>query len=165
MMSDENESSGTDISDEVFFWWRDLVIDNQDKIIITVTHSHPKECGQPYSYQDDRNLLFSDRFMSILEYYKVEMWLYGHTHVPSSLGFSENVMDDYNGLVFVNISAIREHYSLFNSESRFIILEDGSDVITVKTRNHRDGVFFNRDFTVKARTAFKKKKTPKITAY
>src|SRR3972149_4581018 len=61
-MSDEITSSETDISDETFNWWKDLVINNQDKIIVTVTHAPLEGSEIPFSSFRRRQIKDSKRF-------------------------------------------------------------------------------------------------------
>ncbi|MCL2156295.1 MAG: metallophosphoesterase, partial [Leptospirales bacterium] len=44
-MSDEDRFPPTFISDDTFNWWKKQVVENQDKIIITVTHAYLKNSG------------------------------------------------------------------------------------------------------------------------
>ena len=153
LLSDEEESSGSDIPDPVFEWWKS--INNRDKIIITVTHSHVQNTGFCYNYPAYRNLQGSERFTDVLKRERVELWLFGHTHIPSCLGQSKRTLYTLNGTVFMNAASIREDYFLSYSESRIIILKNGSDEMTVKIRDHRNRQF--RDFleeTIKLKTRF-----------
>ena len=141
LLSDEKYSSGSDISDGAFFWWRDLVETNRDKSIITVTHSHLNGSGFIYNIISHRNVTDSDRFTEVLKKEKVELWLCGHEHIPSFLGLSKRQIESLGGTVFMNISAIREDHCFSDAESRIIILKKGSDEMTVRIRNHRQGKF------------------------
>ncbi len=155
MLSDEEDSSGSDIPDPVFEWWKSIIEKNRDKIIITVTHSHVANTGFCYNFPSYRNLQGSERFTEILKKEKVELWLFGHTHIPSCLGQSKRRINSLNGTVFMNAASIREDYFFSYSESRIIILKNGSDEMTVKIRDHRNREY--RDLleqTVKLKTKF-----------
>lgn len=156
MLSDEEESSGSDVPDEVFQWWKSIIENNRDKIIITVTHSHVQNTGFCYNFPSYRNLQGSERFTEVLKKEKVELWLFGHTHIPSCLGQSKRRIYSLNGTVFINTASIREDFSFSYSESRIIVLKNGSDEMTVKFRDHRHRQY--RDFleqSIKLKTKFR----------
>ena len=156
MLSDEEDSSGSDIPDEVFQWWKSIIENNRDKIIITVTHSHVQNTGFCYNYPSYRNLQGSERFTEVLKNEKVELWLFGHTHIPSCLGQSKRTIYSFNDTVFMNAASIREDFFFSYSESRIIILKNGSDEMTVKIRDHRNRKY--RDIleqTIKLKTKFR----------
>lgn len=140
-LSDEKDSSGTDISDGAFKWWKNLIETNRDRNIITMTHSQLGGSGFFYNMISYRNVQGSERFTEVLAKEKVELWLFGHTHMPSSTGLSKRQIHSLNDTVFMNVSAIREDYLLSSTESRIIILKKGSDEMTVKIRLHRDREF------------------------
>lgn len=141
LLSDEKNSSGSDISDGAFLWWKNLVETNRDKNIITMTHSHLGGSGFIYNLVSYRNVQGSERFTEVLAKEKVELWLCGHTHIPSFLGLSKRQISSLNDTVFMNIASIREDYIFSDAESRFITLKKGSDEMTVQIRNHRQKKF------------------------
>ena len=143
-MSDENRVPATFISDNTFNWWKKQVIENQDKIIITVTHAYLKNSGLfMASMVESRTILNSERFEDVLKKYKVDLWLAGHTHVPSFLGFNESVVKEFNNTVFINVSRIRREMNC-NPESRIIILKQDSPVMIIKTRDHDTEKYISR---------------------
>ena len=141
LLSDEKNSSGTDISDKAFFWWKDVVESNQDKIIITVTHSHLGGTGFAYNFPRYRNVMNSERFTEVLRKNRVDFWLFGHTHVPYILKGKERKLPQLNNTLFINIAAIREDYFLSSSESRFFYFQPGSENVIIKTRDHGKNKF------------------------
>jgi calcineurin-like phosphoesterase family protein len=156
MLSDEEDSSGTDISDDVFLWWKSIVENNRECIIITVTHSHVQNTGFCYNFPTYRNLQGSERFTEVLKKEKVELWLFGHTHIPSCMGQSKRTIHSLNGTVFINAAAIREDYFFSYSESRIVILKNGSDRMIVKFRDHKNRKY--RDFheaSIQLKTRFR----------
>jgi hypothetical protein len=140
MLSDETGSSGTDIPDGVFEWWKGMVAANQDKIIVTVTHSHLAGSGFPYAILGYRNVRDSRRFEEVLARYRVDLWIDGHTHAPSSLGLNELRSKAY-GTVFLNVASIRRDAPLGRVESRILVLEKGSDRLLILDRYHDEGRF------------------------
>lgn len=156
LLSDEEDSSGSDISDEAFRWWKSIVENNRDKIIITVTHSHVEGTGFCYNIPPYRNVRESGRFTEVLKKERVELWLFGHTHIPSCLGQSKRRIYSLNGTVFINVASIREDYVFSDAESRIIVLENGSDEMTVKFRNHRSREFNSfREEKIRMKTKFR----------
>jgi Icc-related predicted phosphoesterase len=138
-MSDELTSSETDISDETFNWWRDLVINNQDKIIVTVTHAPLEGSEIPFSSFSRRQIKGSKRFTDILKKYKVDIWLSGHVHLPQ--WFPNDIVEKnkYNGTMFINVAGIRtEALGLKQSESRILTFICGSDIVFLQSRNHTE---------------------------
>lgn len=156
-MSDEIKSSATDISDETFNWWRSLVVNNQDKIIVTVTHAPLKGSRIPFSTLSRRQITDSKRFTEVLKKYRVDIWLSAHLHVPEWFPNNINRVEKYNGTIFINVAGIRtDALGLKQSESRIIRFVCGSDEVLVRSRNHTrekyneslDTVFkLSKDFT------------------
>ncbi|MCL1864515.1 MAG: metallophosphoesterase [Spirochaetes bacterium] len=143
-MSDEDRFPPTFISDDTFNWWKKKVIENQDKIIITVTHAYLKNSGLFLANKvESRAILNSERFEEVLKTYRVDLWLAAHTHVPSFLGFNENVVKEFNNTAFINISRIRRDMYC-NPESRVIILKNNSPEMIIKTRDHNNEEYIKR---------------------
>lgn len=154
-LSDETADSATTVPDGVFLWWKNLVEKNQDKIILTVSHSQLGGSGFFYNIISYRNVSGSERFISVLKKNRVDFWLFGHTHVPTILGGKNKKVSSLNGTAFINISAIREDYAVSYSESRFICLVPGSRDVLIRTRNHRKKVFVDAaDFSLRLPFAF-----------
>jgi predicted phosphodiesterase len=147
-MSDEITSSETDISDETFNWWKDLVINNQDMIIVTVTHAPLEGSGILFSSFKRRQIKDSKRFTDVLKKYKVDIWLSGHVHVPQWFPYVVGRGERYNGTMFINVAGIRpEALGLKQSESRIMIFVCGSNKVLLKSRNHT-GREYNQDLEV-----------------
>ena len=136
-MSDSVRSKGTEISDEVFEWWKDLVINNQDKIIVVTTHAPLEGSGIPFSGLTDRQVLDSERFTDVLRYYKVDLWLSGHLHLPHSTMNSTVTKEEFKDAHFIHVSSIRpEVWGFKGSESRVLTFVCGSDKVLVRVRSH-----------------------------
>ena len=146
-MSDSQRGKATEISKEIFNWWKDLVVNNQDKIIVVTTHAPLEDSGIPFSSFRDRQVIDSERFTQVLKKYRVDLWLSGHLHLPH--GMMNNIVekDKYEGTIFVHISSIRpEIMGLKESESRLLTFACGSDKVLIRVRNHKDGRFLpNQD--------------------
>jgi len=139
LMSDEERDKATEISDEAFEWWKDLVINNQDKITVVVTHAPLEGSGIPFSTHEDRQIKDSWRFAEVLKKCRVDMWLSGHLHLPHSMNNNIVGKDEYNGTLFINVSSIRtELMGLKPSESRIIMFVCGSDRVLIRSRNHTE---------------------------
>lgn len=140
LLSDELPSSETEISDEGFAWWRDMVLGNQDRIIITVSHAQLQHSGLLGSFVASRRIARSKRFERVLKQARVAVWASGHTHLPQGLSGTVSFQDVLGGTCFVNVSAINT--SLFaNSQSRFFYFREGSDRLLIRSRNHSQGRF------------------------
>ncbi len=133
-LSDETSSPETNISDEAFNFWKELVINNQDKIIITMTHGYLKQSGLfGSSFLPSRNINNSERFSDVLKNYKVDIWICGHTHLSHSFNGSVKIADDLNNTLFINVSAIRgSRYT--SAESYLFFFKKDSDEVIVKSR-------------------------------
>src|SRR3990172_4347249 len=138
-MSDELTSSETDISDETFNWWKNIVINNQDKIIVTITHAPLEGSGIPFSSFRRRQIKDSKRFADVLAKYRVDIWLSGHVHIPQWFPNVVGKSEKYNGTMFINVAGIRkEALGLKQSESRIMTFECGSDIVFLQSRNHTE---------------------------
>ncbi len=140
LLSDESTASRTDISDSAFQWWRKAVRNNQQDIIITVTHAQLLHSGLFASFVPSRRIADSRRFEKVLREEKVAIWASGHSHLPQGMWGTISIERELGGTCFVNVSAIRED-SFMDSQSRFFIFEDGSDVVWIRSRNHTKGRF------------------------
>ena len=139
-LSDQSTASRTDISDDAFLWWKDMVKSNREKIIITVTHAQLKKSGLLGSIVPSRVIHNSERFEKVLEQEKVALWVSGHSHLPQRLSGSVSVSKDLGGTYFVNVASIDDEYFL-DSESRFFYFQDASDVVWMRSRNHSKRLF------------------------
>jgi len=141
-MSDSERGKPTEISDEVFNWWKELVVNNQDKIIVVTTHAALQDSGIPFSSFRDRQIIDSERFTQVLKEYRVDLWLSGHLHLPHAMMNNIVEQDKLGGTIFVHISSIRpEIMGLKESESRVLTFVCGSDKALIRARNHKDKIF------------------------
>lgn len=139
-LSDEDRYPTTKISDEAFNWWKEMVVNNQDKIIITMTHGYVKQSNLFGTVISSRNINNSDRFADVLKNYKVDIWLCGHTHLSHSINASVKTADKLNGTLFINVSAIRGR-SFLNTESFLLYFKKDSNEAIIKSRNHTEQKF------------------------
>jgi len=141
-MSDSERGKPTEISEEVFNWWKELVVNNQDKIIVVTTHAALEDSGIPFSSFRDRQIINSVRFTQVLKEYRVDLWLSGHLHLPHAMMNNIVEQDKLGGTIFVHISSIRpEVMGLKESESRVLTFVCGSDKALIRVRNHKDKTF------------------------
>jgi predicted phosphodiesterase len=142
LMSNSEKGQRTVIPDKIFNWWKDKVITNQDKIIITVTHGSLKNSGLLQSKMGLKRQFIknSKRFEKILNKYKVDIWLSGHSHFPGYLPYTDYKNDQLGGTVFIDNGAIREDF-MSGIESRLLYFHPGTDRLIVRHRDHADGKF------------------------
>jgi predicted phosphodiesterase len=145
-LSDQSVASRTDISDDAFLWWKNMVESNRKKIIITVSHAQLKRSGLLGSSFSSRVIHNSERFEKVLQQEKVALWVSGHNHLPQRLSGSGSVRNDLGGTCFINVSSISNELFL-DSESRFFYFQDGSDVVWIRSRNHTKQLF-NTDLDI-----------------
>ena len=139
-LSDELRGKPTEVTDEVFEWWKILIINNQDKIITVVTHAPLEGSKIPFSEHEDRQITESERFQKVLKEYKVDLWLSGHLHLPNEFTNTMNRNKNLNDTIFVHISSIRpEFLGLKHSQSRILDFLCGKDIVSIKSRDHKWG--------------------------
>ena len=143
MMSDEEPGAPTDISEETFRWWKRLVEENQDKIIVVVTHAPLEGSRIPLSHVGRRQIRDSERFRRVLRSKRVDLWLNGHNHVPHWFPYDVSRVAELGGTVFVNVSAIRKEF-MKHSESRILEFRCGSDQVVIRSRDHTKERFNDR---------------------
>jgi predicted phosphodiesterase len=161
-LSDETSSPETNISDEAFNFWKELVVKNQDKIIITMTHGYLKQSGLfGSSILPGRNINNSERFAEVLKQYKVDLWICGHTHLSHSFNNSVKIMEELNNICFINVSAIRG--TRFTTiESYLLFFKKDSDELIAKSRDHEERKFNMEDIKLKLSHKFQWDNTPPV---
>jgi len=148
MLSDDNATADESgmrahsqgiISDAVFNWWENLVINNQDKIIITCSHQ-PLEGTNILSDDTPRDYIKdSSRFLDVMENYTVDFWLNGHEHNDpwdvDSNGWS--LVRKIGNTTFINVAAILKRGNVGTSySSRFFTFTNGSNILQMKVYDH-----------------------------
>lgn len=143
-LSDDLRGKPTEVSDEIFDWWKELVISNQDKIITVVTHAPLEGSKIPFSEHEDRQVVNSERFQKVLKEYTVDLWLSGHLHLPNEFTNTVNRNDKFKNTLFVHISSIRpEFLGLKHSQSRVLDFLCGENIVNIKSRDHKSGKWNN----------------------
>lgn len=141
-MSNEGRGKATVISDKTFEWWKNLVINNQDKIIVTITHAPLDGSGITFSGIKARQITDSKRFRDVLKKYKVDLWFSGHLHIPEEMLGTIIRKNNLNGTVFIEISSIRpDLLGMKEPQSRVVTFACGSDKALVRSRNHNLKIF------------------------
>lgn len=135
LLSDQSVASKTEISDEAFFWWRKQVEENQDRIIVTVTHAHLRNSGLLGAAIKSRRIEGSGRFERVLRGSRVALWVSGHSHLPHGLAGTISIREKLRGTCFVNVSSI-DSGAFMDSQSRFFIFSEDSDIVWIRSRNH-----------------------------
>lgn len=139
-LSDSRKGKPTEIGDDTFAWWKKTVINNQDKVIIVVTHAPLEGSSIPFSSFRDRQIKDSGRFKEVIEKYSVDVWLSGHLHIPNAFTNTVVRKKNFADTIFVHISSIRpELMGLKNSESRFITFYCNHNRIRIDSRDHDSG--------------------------
>lgn len=156
MMSNEKEGRQTWISDSTFRWWEEMVMNNQDKIIITVTHATLEGNGLSASKLDRLKIADSGRFREVLKKHRVDIWISGHSHIPGWMPGTEVTNSRLGSTTFIDNGAIRDDF-LATIESRFIYFSEGSDKAVMKKRNHKSGRFYSGDFIIPLSKPFSRK--------
>ncbi len=148
LLSDQSKASRSDISDETFTWWAKMVRENQDKIIITVSHAQLRHSGLLGSVVPSRRIANSNRFENVLREYRTAVWASGHTHLPHGLTGTVTSKEQFNKVFFVNVSSIGESFYK-DSQSRFFLFDVGSNSLLLRSRNHTKNRFDSSlDYTI-----------------
>jgi hypothetical protein len=139
-MSSENYTVGTAINNATFEWWEKLVRENQDKIIITVTHA-PLYDTTSYSTNASFHIKDSERFIDVLDEAGInhDIWLHGHNAYNISQGFLDSVEKHGTWHMNVGLHIKTSIFEGWDVHSRFLYFTQGSTTCTVKMRNHVDG--------------------------
>jgi hypothetical protein len=140
LLSDQSTASTTDISAAAFTWWREQVRANPDKTIITVSHGQLRRSGLLGSAIASRRITDSARFEEVLAQSPVALWASGHSHLPQGLAGTAAQVPALGSTLFVNVGSIIEGPFLA-SESRLLFLQEGSDILWLRSRNHSRGAF------------------------
>ena len=143
-LSNSEKGQMTVIPDRVIEWWKRKVIENQDKIIITVTHASLENSGLLQSRLGLKRQFIknSKLFEDILKKYTVDLWISGHSHFPGFLPYTIYKNDKLNGTVFIDNGAIRED-TISGMESRILYLYPESNKIIIRHRDHKSKTFSN----------------------
>lgn len=147
-LSNERRGDDTYISDDAFRWWKNKVIHNQDKIIMTITHGFINESGLSGSDVVPQ-VTDSKRFTDVLRKYRVDLWLNGHVHMNHGYACGRiKTQEDLNSTSFINVASISQA-KYIKSHSCILIFKNGSDQVLVRSRSHRDKRFLDHIITFK----------------
>ena len=134
-MSNERGRPPTYISDETFLWWKNIVITNQDKNIITVTHAPLKNSNLIGTVSKKHIIINSERFEKVLQQYHVDIWISAHIHLPAWIGQNSKIIPEFNNTLFINVYGIRKDPAT-NVESRIFFFTHGSKKVLIRLRDH-----------------------------
>ena len=158
-LSDETKKSNTIISDKVFLWWKNIVINNQDSIIVTVTHAPLLQSRLVSTLNRTMIIRDSDRFWNVINEYTVDVWISAHDHLPNVMPIKYTTPENCKTL-FLGISSI--HKVKFSPiESWFLIFQNGSSTLQCAARNHEKRYFYSSSFNYElSKTVFYKGAPP-----
>ncbi len=155
MMSNEQRGRKTILSDQTFNWWAKKIQDNQDKIIITVTHGALPGSGLTAGKIDRLSIENPERFQKVLKKYNMDIWISGHSHIPAWIPGTMVINSRLGGTTFIDNGAIRKDF-LTSIQSRFLIFREGNKSVQLKTRNHSSRKFKSRDYIIPVKHHFQK---------
>lgn len=139
-MSDEVYDHPTQISDAAFEWWKRLVIQNRDKIIVTMTHGCLAQSGLLASFDWGQRVEGSERFARVLREYPIDMWISGHAHTPYYMNGKWSRPFWFKNILFIDVSAIRKNRGT-NIQSYILVFSKNSPDLVVLLRNHETHSF------------------------
>ncbi|MGQ9842962.1 MAG: metallophosphoesterase family protein [Spirochaetota bacterium] len=134
-MSNERGRPPTYLSNETFEWWKHIVITNQDKTIITVTHAPLRNSKLLGTISQKHIIIDSERFEKVLKKYHVDIWISGHIHMPVWLKQNSRFAPEFGNILFINVCGIRKDPTM-NVESRMFFFQEGSNNLLIRLRNH-----------------------------
>lgn len=146
LLSDTEPTSETEISEVSFQWWRRMVLEHRERILLTVSHAQLRGSGLLGSIFPSRVIVDSQRFEEVLRQAPVILWASGHTHLPHRLPGTFACREELGGSCFVNVSAI-DAGGFGASESRFLLFSEGSDRLLIRSRDH-DRRRFSEDLDI-----------------
>ncbi|MDA3900937.1 MAG: metallophosphoesterase [Spirochaetes bacterium] len=143
-LSDETKRAVTHISDEVFQWWKEIVIQNSDSIIITITHAPLKQSQLISTYNWTMRIDRSERFWEIIKKHNVDIWISAHDHLPGFLSIKSTTPEGCNTL-FLDVSSIHKTRGS-PIESWMLFFKNNSNKLTCAARSHEKGKFYTTTF-------------------
>ncbi len=145
-MSDQKDTPQTVISDEVFSWWKKLIIRHRNMILITITHACLEQSGLLSSMHSTMRIEDSNRFSEVLRKFPIDIWISGHSHLP---GFSGKLSrpDEFRNILFIEASSIRQDF-LSAIESFIIIFTNDSKKAHILSRDHEARRYQGQNCTV-----------------
>ncbi|MGB4270282.1 MAG: metallophosphoesterase [Spirochaetota bacterium] len=150
-LSNERGRPPTYLSDETFNWWKNIVIANQDKTIITVTHAPLRNSKLLGSSSEKHTVINSERFEKVLKKYHVDIWVSGHIHMPVWLNQNTRIAPEFGNMLFINVCGIRKDPTM-NIESRMFFFQEGSKKVLIRLRDHESESFkssYDINFTLR----------------
>ena len=154
LMSNERGRPPTYLSNETFEWWKHIVITNQDKTIITVTHAPLRNSKLLGTISKNHIILDSERFEKVLKKYHVDIWISGHIHMPVWLHQNSRFAPEFGNILFINVCGIRKDPTM-NVESRMFFFQEGSNKLLIRLRDHESESYkTSYDINVKLRHPF-----------
>ena len=162
-LSDEIRSAVTDISDGAFEWWKDLVINNQDSIIVTITHAALSQSGLISTFNRTMCIKDSQRFWDVIKKYRVDLWISAHTHLPNYIPIKTSRHEECDTF-FLDISSIHKDRGS-PVESWILIFKDKNSSLLCLARDHENGKFYGTSFSLKLSKPFSCGKISIVSQY
>lgn len=138
-IGDEARGTPGTIFDETVDWWEEIVLANQDRFIVTVTHQSLAGSINADYVNTNKDIIDSDRFISrmtrAVRPAKVNLWLCGHHGSYSTQYLDHRTEIAHNGCRFVQVGAhipsIAGSVPARPAVYWTMNLEDGSDTVTL----------------------------------
>ncbi len=134
-ISDTNRKPFSEIPDKVFLWWKKLVINNQDKIIVTVSHAALNKSSLLASIIPSLSIKKSKRFEQVLRKYNVDLWISGHSHFAYNMKGDVTKPGRFKNTLFVDVSSIRKEI-LMLGDSYLIVFKQNSNRMSLIPIDH-----------------------------
>lgn len=142
-LSDEELSTEGEIGENTCVWLKEMISQNQDKIIIVCSHQCVYGTVRD-STVSDRHLYPKEKIEDILNTLRVDLWLCGHQHFYP---YSHEEVFTNGKTTFINVASMSHAYSSGMSQSFFLEIERGRREIIAYYRSH-DLYAFDDNFTV-----------------
>jgi hypothetical protein len=136
------------VTRETFDWWKQQVLDNQDKIIVTIGAEGSSylyyiiENDDPddFRYTKDAHVFedFLDGFHKEQGRGAIDLWIAGHTHVksPEDDWGGKTISERRWGVGFLQVAALTRHHGGSHPLSRLLSFTDASDDVKVDVYLH-----------------------------
>jgi hypothetical protein len=156
------------LSEQTMIWLESEIVKHNDKNVFVFSHWAVVGTGVfQASEGDNRNfdINTSLRIKKILSENNVVAWFHGHSHLPPGSDYVQyNSPDGFGSTTFIHvpspsgrptsISNVSIDSQLYDVHWRYFELIDGSDTITIKTRNSSISDWLDTKFDIRLKLKF-----------
>jgi predicted phosphodiesterase len=157
------------LSEDTLDWLETEIVKHNDKNVFVFSHWAVVGTGVFQSNErDSRNFdtITSIRIKKILSENSVVAWFNGHSHLPPEADFVQfNKPEGFGDTTFIHVPSpsgrptsianVSIDVELYDVHWRYFELVEGSDVLTIKTRNSSISDWLNSDYDIPLKLRYK----------